>query len=268
MRSYSNFSLRDLLDAFCRNGSRPGRRRCRGADGSDWCLLLLMAAGIRASRPASRLIEELAESTDRLRSLRPAIAALSIATPRRTRRSSPRFGCRLHDEETEVRQRTAVRVSDARGDRCRRSKQCEPVVTRFAKLRSSPRTASEARAAMSPSLSSCCARPSAAPRSPSRRTLGRSRIWSISASGAGPSGSNWMHESAADAELGLSRIWTSRLSRPPIFGPADSRHCRTACPPTSVSTLNEYRTGYCVAGERTRSAAYKTLRLSGGQPAS
>jgi methenyltetrahydrofolate cyclohydrolase len=77
MRSYSNFSVRDLLDAFSSTAPAPGGGGAAALTGAIGVSLLLMAAGIRASRPSESTDSvELADATDRLRSLRPALAAL------------------------------------------------------------------------------------------------------------------------------------------------------------------------------------------------
>jgi len=77
MRSYSNFSVRDLLDAFSSTAPAPGGGAGAALTGAIGVSLLLMAAGIRASRPGESTDSmELADATDRLRSLRPALAAL------------------------------------------------------------------------------------------------------------------------------------------------------------------------------------------------
>jgi formiminotetrahydrofolate cyclodeaminase len=77
MRSYSNFSVRDLLDAFSSTAPAPGGGAAAALTGAIGVSLLLMAAGIRASRPNEPTESmELADATDRLRSLRPALAAL------------------------------------------------------------------------------------------------------------------------------------------------------------------------------------------------
>ena len=87
MRSYSNFSMRDLLDAFSSTAPAPGGGGAAALTGAIGVSLLLMSAGIRASRPSESTDSmELADATDRLRSL--------IAMPRHTRRSSRRCGCR------------------------------------------------------------------------------------------------------------------------------------------------------------------------------
>ena len=78
MRSYSNYSVRDLLDAFSSTAPAPGGGAAAALTGALGVSLLLMAAGIRASRPAESTDSvELANATDRLRSLRPTIASLA-----------------------------------------------------------------------------------------------------------------------------------------------------------------------------------------------
>ena len=76
-RSYSNYSVRDLLDAFSSTAPAPGGGAAAALTGALGVSLLLMAAGIRASRPTeSTGAMELADATDRLRSLRPTLASL------------------------------------------------------------------------------------------------------------------------------------------------------------------------------------------------
>ena len=77
MRSYSNYSVRDLLDAFSSTAPAPGGGAAAALTAALGVSLLLMAAGIRSSRPGEPADSpELAEATDRLRSLRPAIESL------------------------------------------------------------------------------------------------------------------------------------------------------------------------------------------------
>jgi formiminotetrahydrofolate cyclodeaminase len=77
MPSYSDFSLRDLLDAFASTSPAPGGGSAAAVAGALGVSLLLMAIGIRTSRPTgSHESSELGEAADRLRSLRPTIASL------------------------------------------------------------------------------------------------------------------------------------------------------------------------------------------------
>ena len=77
MRSYSNYSVRDLLDAFSSTAPAPGGGAAAALTGAVGVSLLLMAAGIRSSRPdESADSSKLADATDGLRSLRPAIELL------------------------------------------------------------------------------------------------------------------------------------------------------------------------------------------------
>lgn len=77
MRSYSNYSVRDLLDAFSSTAPAPGGGAAAALTGAVGVSLLLMAAGIRASRPTeSADSSTLADATDGLRSLRPTIELL------------------------------------------------------------------------------------------------------------------------------------------------------------------------------------------------
>lgn len=77
MPSYSNYSVRDLLDAFSSTAPAPGGGAAAALTGALGVSLLLMAAGIRTSRATESTDSmELADATDRLRSLRPTIASL------------------------------------------------------------------------------------------------------------------------------------------------------------------------------------------------
>lgn len=77
MRSYSDFSLRDLLDAFASTAPAPGGGSAAALAGAVGVSLLVMTAGIRISRSSSPPHSfELADAADRLRSLRPTMAAL------------------------------------------------------------------------------------------------------------------------------------------------------------------------------------------------
>jgi methenyltetrahydrofolate cyclohydrolase len=77
MRSFSNVSLHDLLDAFASTSPAPGGGSAAALAGAVGVSLLLMAIGVRASRPnGSNETLELADAADRLRSLRATIAAL------------------------------------------------------------------------------------------------------------------------------------------------------------------------------------------------
>ena len=77
MRSYSNYSVRDLLDAFSSTAPAPGGGAAAALTGALGVSLLLMAVGIRGSRPIESTDSvELADATDRLRSLRPTLASL------------------------------------------------------------------------------------------------------------------------------------------------------------------------------------------------
>jgi len=77
MRSYSNYSVRDLLDAFSSTAPAPGGGAAAALTGALGVSLLLMAAGIRSSRQTDSADPgELADSTDRLRMLRPVIESL------------------------------------------------------------------------------------------------------------------------------------------------------------------------------------------------
>jgi len=77
VRSYSNYSLRDLLDAFASTAPAPGGGSAAALTGATGVSLLLMTAGIRAARsPGSQAASELADAIDRLRSLRPVVASL------------------------------------------------------------------------------------------------------------------------------------------------------------------------------------------------
>ena len=77
MRSYSDFSLRELLDAFASAVPAPGGGSAAALAGAIGASLLLMAVGIRRSRSKGAAeLPELTDAADRLQSLKPAIAAL------------------------------------------------------------------------------------------------------------------------------------------------------------------------------------------------
>jgi formiminotetrahydrofolate cyclodeaminase len=76
MRSYSNFSLRELLDAFASAVPAPGGGSAAALAGAVGASLLLMAAGIRQSRSKGAAEPELTDAAARLQTLKPAIAAL------------------------------------------------------------------------------------------------------------------------------------------------------------------------------------------------
>jgi len=77
MRSYSNFSVHDILDAFSSTAPAPGGGAAAALTGAIGVSLLLMAAGIRTSRPGESTDSmALADATDKLRALRPMLAAL------------------------------------------------------------------------------------------------------------------------------------------------------------------------------------------------
>ena len=77
MPSYSDLYVRDLLDAFSSTAPAPGGGAAAALTGAVGVSLLLMALGIRSSKADGlEQSSELAGAADRLRSLRPAIAAL------------------------------------------------------------------------------------------------------------------------------------------------------------------------------------------------
>jgi formiminotetrahydrofolate cyclodeaminase len=77
MRSYSNLSLRDLLDAFASTAPAPAGGSATALAAATGVSLLVMAIGIRTSHEATSLeASELADAADRLRPLRQTITAL------------------------------------------------------------------------------------------------------------------------------------------------------------------------------------------------
>jgi formiminotetrahydrofolate cyclodeaminase len=77
MGSYTDLRLRDLLDAFASTTPAPGGGSAAALAGATGVSLLLMAIGIRLSKPSdSGASTALAGAADRLRSLQPVIAAL------------------------------------------------------------------------------------------------------------------------------------------------------------------------------------------------
>jgi methenyltetrahydrofolate cyclohydrolase len=77
MRSYSDFSLRELLDALASAVPAPGGGSAAALAGAIGASLLLMAVGIRRSRSKGAAeLPELTDAADRLQALKPAFAAL------------------------------------------------------------------------------------------------------------------------------------------------------------------------------------------------
>ena len=77
MRAYSNYPLDDLLDAFASASPAPGGGSAAALTGALGVSLLLMAIGIRTSRPSGAPESfELADAADQLRTLRPAVGSL------------------------------------------------------------------------------------------------------------------------------------------------------------------------------------------------
>ena len=76
MSSYTSLPVRDLLDAFASATPAPGGGSAAAMTGATGVSLLMMAAGIRLSKPGdSAPSTALAEARERLQSLHPAIAA-------------------------------------------------------------------------------------------------------------------------------------------------------------------------------------------------
>ena len=108
MRSYSNSSLRDLLDAFASTAPAPGGGSAAALAGAIGVSLLVMAAGIRPSRPGGSTESlELADAADRLRSLRPALAALIDRDADAYTSVIAALRMPITNKETEVQHRTA-----------------------------------------------------------------------------------------------------------------------------------------------------------------
>jgi formiminotetrahydrofolate cyclodeaminase len=77
MSSYSDFRVRDLLEGFASPTPAPGGGSAAALAGATGVSLLLMAVGIRLSKPSDPGPSTvLARAGDRLRSLQPVIAAL------------------------------------------------------------------------------------------------------------------------------------------------------------------------------------------------
>jgi formiminotetrahydrofolate cyclodeaminase len=109
MGSYSNFSVRDLVDAFASTAPAPAGGSASALTGATAASLLLMAADIRLSRPAAS--PELAESADRLRSVRPTLIGLID-------RDADAYALvvaalRLPDEDDESRERRRIALASA-----------------------------------------------------------------------------------------------------------------------------------------------------------
>jgi formiminotetrahydrofolate cyclodeaminase len=112
VRAYSNVSLRDLLDAFASTVPAPGGGSGAALTGAIGVSLLLMVAGIRAARPTGApASNELAESTDRLRSLRPVIASLIDRDAEAYSHVITALRTPVTDDASEVRQREAFEAA-------------------------------------------------------------------------------------------------------------------------------------------------------------
>jgi formiminotetrahydrofolate cyclodeaminase len=108
MQSYSNFSLRDLLDAFASTSPAPGGGSAVALTGALGVSLLLMAIGIRESRPSGSVESAgLAVAADRLRSLRAAIASLVDRDAEAYSSVIASLRMPVEGEESEVRRRMA-----------------------------------------------------------------------------------------------------------------------------------------------------------------
>ena len=107
MLSYSNFSLRDLLDAFASTVPAPGGGSATALTGATAVSLLVMAASVRLARPKPPESGDLADAADRLRSLRPAIAALIDRDAESYSSVVAALRLPVTDPESEARQRSA-----------------------------------------------------------------------------------------------------------------------------------------------------------------
>jgi formiminotetrahydrofolate cyclodeaminase len=107
VRSYSNFSLRDLLDAFASSVPAPGGGSAAALTGTTAVSLLVMAASVRLSRPKPPESGDLADAADRLRSLRPAMAALIDRDAESYSSVVAALRLPVTDSESEARQRSA-----------------------------------------------------------------------------------------------------------------------------------------------------------------
>ena len=109
MPSYSNLSVQDLLDAFASTSPAPGGGSAAALTGGVGVSLLLMAIGVRASRPGSpREDGDLADAANRLRPLRATIASL---VDRDAEAYSMVIGARrlpAGDDESTLRRQTAL----------------------------------------------------------------------------------------------------------------------------------------------------------------
>lgn len=111
MRSYSNFSLRDLLDAFASTVPAPGGGSAAALTGATAVSLLVMAASVRLARPKPPDSGDLADAADRLRSLRPAIAALIDRDAESYSAVVAALRLPVTDPESEGRQRSAYDIA-------------------------------------------------------------------------------------------------------------------------------------------------------------
>jgi formiminotetrahydrofolate cyclodeaminase len=109
MRSYSSFSVHDLLDAFASTSPAPGGGSAAALTAGVGVSLLLMAIGVRASRPGgSPEGIELADAADRLRSQRATIASLVDRDAEAYSMVIAALRMPAEDEESKARRRTAI----------------------------------------------------------------------------------------------------------------------------------------------------------------
>jgi formiminotetrahydrofolate cyclodeaminase len=109
MRSYSNFSLGELLDAFATAVPAPGGGSAAALAGAMGASLLLMAVGIRRSRSRGAAESpELTDAADRLQSLKAAFAALIDRDAEAYAAVIAARRLPVSDEESRIRQRAAL----------------------------------------------------------------------------------------------------------------------------------------------------------------
>jgi methenyltetrahydrofolate cyclohydrolase len=137
MRSYSDYSVRELIDAFASAVPAPGGGSAAALSGAIGASLLLMAVGVQRSRSKGAVeSRELTEAADRLQSLRPVMASLIDRDAEAYSEVVAARRLPVGDEESKSRQRAAVAsamrvATDAPLETmraCRRALRTAPVV--------------------------------------------------------------------------------------------------------------------------------------------
>jgi formiminotetrahydrofolate cyclodeaminase len=107
MRSFSNLYVRELLDAFASTAPAPAGGSAAALAGATGVALLLMAIDIRSQRPSKSKSNDLTDTADRLRPLRPALTTLIDRDADAYSSVIEALRMPVSDAETEARQRAA-----------------------------------------------------------------------------------------------------------------------------------------------------------------